>query len=63
MSFGFNIDYSRNNVGVTFAIEPRFLSGTQFAGNGGGLTSSAAGTSALGGSPSNVPVAGAYGLE
>ena len=62
MSFGFNVDFSRQNVGVTFAIEPRFLSRTQFAGNGG-LTSSAAGTSALGGSPTNVPVAGAYGLE
>lgn len=61
-SFGFNVDFSRQNVGVTFAIEPRFLSGTQFAG-GGGLTSSAAGTSAFGGSPTNVPVAGAYGLE
>ena len=63
MSFGFNVDFSRQNVGVTFAIEPRFLSGTQFAGNGGGLGTSAAGTSAIGGSPSSVPVAGAYGLE
>lgn len=63
MSFGFNVDFSRQNVGVTFAIEPRFLSGTQFAGNGGGLATSAAGTSAIGGAPSSVPVAGAYGLE
>ena len=62
MSFGFNIDYSRNNIGVTFAIEPRFLSGTQFAG-GAGLSDSAAGTSAFGGSPNGAPIAGAYGLE
>ena len=62
MSFGFNVDYSRNNVGVTFAIEPRFLSGTQFAGSGG-LSDSAAGTSAFGGSPGGAPIAGAYGLE
>ena len=62
MSFGFNVDYSRNNVGVTFAIEPRFLSGTQFAGRSG-PSDSAAGTSALGGSPGGAPIAGAYGLE
>ena len=62
MSFGFNVDYSRNNVGVTFAIEPRFLSGTQFAGSSG-LSDSAAGTSAFGGSPGGAPIAGAYGLE
>jgi len=47
---------------VTFAIEPRFLSGTQFAG-GAGLSDSAAGTSAFGGSPNGAPIAGAYGLE
>jgi len=47
MSFGFNVDYSRNNVGVTFNLEPRFLSRTQFA-SGTGI---------------DIPVAGAYGLE
>ncbi|MEX0688426.1 MAG: hypothetical protein WD072_07155 [Pirellulales bacterium] len=34
MTFGFNVDYSRNNVGVTFNLEPRFLSRTQFRGLG-----------------------------
>jgi hypothetical protein len=34
MTFGFNVDYSRNNVGVTFNLEPRFLSRTQFGGMG-----------------------------
>ena len=47
MSVGFNVDYSRNNVGVTFNLEPRFLSKTQFASRSG----------------LDVPVAGAYGLE
>jgi hypothetical protein len=47
MSFGFNVDYSRNNVGVTFNLEPRFLSRTQFASRTG----------------IDIPVAGAYGLE
>jgi len=47
MTFGFNVDYSRNNVGVTFNLEPRFLSRTQFASRTG----------------LDVPVAGAYGLE
>jgi hypothetical protein len=47
MTFGFNVDYSRNNVGVTFNLEPRFLSRTQFATRTG----------------LDVPVAGAYGLE
>ena len=47
---------------LLFAIEPRFLSGTQFAGSSG-LSDSAAGTSAFGGSPGGAPIAGAYGLE
>jgi hypothetical protein len=47
MTFGFNVDYSRNNVGVTFNLEPRFLSRTQFATRSG----------------VDIPVAGAYGLE
>jgi lipopolysaccharide export system protein LptA len=47
MTFGFNVDYSRNNVGVTFNLEPRFLSRTQFASRSG----------------LDIPVAGAYGLE
>jgi hypothetical protein len=47
MTFGFNVDYSRNNVGVTFNLEPRFLSRTQFASRTG----------------LDVPMAGAYGLE
>jgi hypothetical protein len=47
MTFGFNVDYSRNNVGVTFNLEPRFLSRTQFASRSG----------------IDLPVAGAYGLE
>ena len=47
MSFGFNVDYSRNNVGVTFNLEPRFLSRTQFASRTG----------------LDIPMAGAYGLE
>ena len=47
MTFGFNVDYSRNNVGVTFNLEPRFLSRTQFASRSG----------------LDVPMAGAYGLE
>jgi hypothetical protein len=47
MSVGVNVDYSRNNVGVTFNLEPRFLSKTQFASRSG----------------LDVPVAGAYGLE
>jgi lipopolysaccharide export system protein LptA len=47
MSVGFNVDYSRNNVGVTFNLEPRFLSKTQFASRSG----------------LDIPVAGAYGLE
>jgi hypothetical protein len=47
MTFGFNVDYSRNNVGVTFNLEPRFLSRTQFASRSG----------------VDIPVAGAYGLE
>jgi hypothetical protein len=47
MTFGFNVDYSRNNVGVTFNLEPRFLSRTQFASRTG----------------LDIPVAGAYGLE
>jgi hypothetical protein len=47
MTFGFNVDYSRNNVGVTFNLEPRFLSRTQFASRTG----------------LDVPIAGAYGLE
>jgi len=34
MTLGFNVDYSRNNVGVTFNLEPRFLSRTQFRGLG-----------------------------
>jgi len=47
MTFGFNVDYSRNNVGVTFNLEPRFLSRTQFASRSG----------------IDIPTAGAYGLE
>ena len=47
MTFGFNVDYSRNNVGVTFNLEPRFLSRTQFASRSG----------------IDLPMAGAYGLE
>jgi lipopolysaccharide export system protein LptA len=47
MTFGFNVDYSRNNVGVTFNLEPRFLSRTQFASRTG----------------LDVPMAGTYGLE
>ena len=47
MTFGFNVDYSRNNVGFTFNLEPRFLSRTQFASRSG----------------IDIPVAGAYGLE
>jgi len=47
MTFGFNVDYSRNNVGVTFNLEPRFLSRTQFASRTG----------------LDIPMAGAYGLE
>ncbi|NDC63083.1 MAG: hypothetical protein EBZ59_03660 [Planctomycetia bacterium] len=47
MTFGFNVDYSRNNVGVTFNLEPRFLSRTQFASRTG----------------LDLPMAGAYGLE
>ncbi|MFN7812184.1 MAG: organic solvent tolerance protein OstA, partial [Planctomycetia bacterium] len=47
MTFRFNVDYSRNNVGVTFNLEPRFLSRTQFASRSG----------------VDIPVAGAYGLE
>jgi lipopolysaccharide export system protein LptA len=47
MTIGFNVDYSRDNVGVTFNLEPRFLSRTQFASRRG----------------IDIPVAGAYGLE
>ena len=47
MTFGFNVDYSRNNVGVTFNLEPRFLSRTQFASRTG----------------LDIPMAGTYGLE
>jgi len=47
MTFGFNVDYSRNNVGFTFNLEPRFLSRTQFASRTG----------------LDIPMAGAYGLE
>ncbi len=47
MTFGFNYDYSRNNVGVSFNLEPRFLSRTQFASRTG----------------LDIPMAGAYGLE
>lgn len=47
MTFGFNVDYSRNNVGVTFNLEPRFLSRTQSASRTG----------------LDIPMAGTYGLE
>lgn len=44
---GFNADRSRDNVGVTFAIEPRFLASSRL-GRVGGV---------------QIPPAGAYGLE
>ena len=47
VSFGFNVDASKDNVGVNFAVQPRFLPGLML---GSGLGAS-------------VPPAGAYGLE
>ncbi len=47
VSIGFNLDASRNNVGVQFGIEPRFLPGSRL-GRVGGI---------------QVPPAGALGLE
>jgi hypothetical protein len=47
VSAGFNVDASRGSVGVSFAVEPRFLPKTRL-GNEGGV---------------HIPVAGAYGLE
>jgi hypothetical protein len=44
---GFNVDRSRGNVGVSFAIEPRFLASSRL-GRVGGV---------------QIPPAGAYGLE
>ncbi|HLA83432.1 MAG TPA: organic solvent tolerance protein OstA, partial [Thermoguttaceae bacterium] len=47
VSAGFNVDASRGNVGVMFAIEPRFLPKTRLGQEGG----------------VQIPVAGAEGLE
>ena len=47
ISAGATVDASRNNVGVNFAIEPRFLPSTRLGRVGG----------------ARIPVAGAYGLE
>jgi len=47
ISAGLNVDASRNNVGVNFAIEPRFLPKTRLGQAGG----------------ARIPPAGAYGLE
>jgi hypothetical protein len=46
-TFGFNVDASKNNVGLTLAIEPRFLPRTR--------------TGLAGGVP--IPPAGLYGVE
>jgi hypothetical protein len=46
-TFGFNVDASKNNVGLTLAIEPRFLPRTR--------------TGLVGGVP--IPPAGLYGVE
>ena len=47
VSAGFSVDAARDNVGVSFAVEPRFLAKSKL-GRGGGA---------------RVPVAGAFGLE
>jgi hypothetical protein len=47
VSFGVNVDASKDNVGVNLAVQPRFLPGVMF---GSGLGAS-------------VPPAGVYGLE
>ncbi|MFH1919460.1 MAG: organic solvent tolerance protein OstA [Planctomycetota bacterium] len=47
ISAGLNVDASRGNVGLHFAIEPRFLPKTRLGKAGG----------------AQIPVAGAYGLE
>jgi hypothetical protein len=47
ISAGFSLDAIRNNAGVNFAIEPRFMPGGRLGGAGG----------------ARVPIAGAYGLE
>jgi len=47
ISVGFNVDAARDNVGVNFAIEPRFLPANRLSRIGG----------------TRIPVAGAHGLE
>ena len=47
VTVGFNVDASKNNVGVNFAIQPRFLSSIRLGQLAG----------------AQVPVAGATGLE
>ena len=47
LKIGFNVDASRDNVGVNFSIEPRFLSSSRLGWVGG----------------VQIPPAGAYGLE
>jgi hypothetical protein len=48
VSLGLNIDHYRDNVGVGFMIEPRFLPGGTTLGRAGGAS---------------IPLAGLYGLE
>ncbi len=47
VSAGFNVDASRDSVGIQFAVEPRFLPKSRLGQAGG----------------ARIPVAGAYGLE
>lgn len=47
MSIGMNVDSSRNNVGFTFNLEPRFLARSRYSRIGG----------------TRIPPAGTYGLE
>jgi hypothetical protein len=47
VTLGMNFDQSKDNVGVTFLIEPRFLPRTRLSGLPG----------------LEIPAAGAYGLE
>jgi hypothetical protein len=47
ISAGFTVDAARENVGVNFAVEPRFLPKNRLGRVGG----------------TQIPVAGAYGLE
>jgi hypothetical protein len=48
VTLGLNVDHSRDNVGASFVIEPRFLPGGSTLGRAGGAM---------------IPLAGLYGLE